>query len=113
MVVIWDLEFHSYVLGWRIGWAIAPASAASAIRNIHVKITDSAPAPFQEAALAALRSPTEYFEMLRRVGSGRWFFTCSFKVDRKLWIPYSLNAVKMRYHEFFAVIHCSLFFSVV
>ncbi|OMO63940.1 Aminotransferase, class I/classII [Corchorus capsularis] len=53
------------VTGWRIGWAIAPPSAASAIRNIHVKITDSAPAPFQEAALTALRSPAEYFETLR------------------------------------------------
>ncbi|KAJ6401005.1 hypothetical protein OIU84_016424 [Salix udensis] len=45
------------VTGWRVGWAIAPALFASAIRNIHVKITDSAPAPFQEAALTALRSP--------------------------------------------------------
>ena len=55
--------------GWRIGWAIAPPFIASAIRNIHVKITDSAPAPFQEAALTCLRSPPEYFESLRRVGS--------------------------------------------
>ncbi|KAA3454612.1 kynurenine--oxoglutarate transaminase-like [Gossypium australe] len=53
------------VTGWRIGWAIAPASAASAIQNIHIRITDSAPAPFQEAALTALRSPNEYFETLR------------------------------------------------
>ncbi|KAH1089428.1 hypothetical protein J1N35_016685 [Gossypium stocksii] len=53
------------VTGWRIGWAIAPASAAFAIQNIHVRITDSAPAPFQEAALTALRSPIEYFETLR------------------------------------------------
>ncbi|XP_004300477.1 PREDICTED: kynurenine--oxoglutarate transaminase-like [Fragaria vesca subsp. vesca] len=53
------------VTGWRIGWAIAPAFIASAIRNIHVKVTDSAPAPFQEAALTALRSPLEYFESLR------------------------------------------------
>ncbi|KAG8484477.1 hypothetical protein CXB51_022849 [Gossypium anomalum] len=58
-------------LRWRIGWAIAPASAASAIQNIHVRITDSAPAPFQEAALTALRSPIEYFETLRGVGSGK------------------------------------------
>ncbi|TYH03868.1 hypothetical protein ES288_A09G253000v1 [Gossypium darwinii] len=50
------------VTGWRIGWAIAPASA---IQNIHIRITDSAPAPFQEAALTALRSPIEYFETLR------------------------------------------------
>ncbi|GKU86949.1 hypothetical protein SLEP1_g1412 [Rubroshorea leprosula] len=54
-------------LGWRIGWAIAPAFAASAIRNIHVKLTDSAPAPFQEAALTALTSPPEYFERLKKV----------------------------------------------
>ena len=52
-----------------MGWAIAPAFFASAIRNIHIKITDSAPAPFQEAALTALRSPPEYFENLRRVGT--------------------------------------------
>ena len=54
-------------IGWRIGWAIAPASITSAIRNIHIKITDSAPAPFQEAALTALDSPTQYFESLRLV----------------------------------------------
>ncbi|XP_057428161.1 uncharacterized protein LOC130721385 [Lotus japonicus] len=54
------------VTGWRVGWAIAPAFIASAIRNIHVTVTDSAPAPFQEAALTALRSPPEYFESLRR-----------------------------------------------
>ncbi|BBH06580.1 glycosyl hydrolase 9A1 [Prunus dulcis] len=45
------------VTGWRVGWAIAPAFIASAIRNIHTKLTDSAPAPFQEAALTALGSP--------------------------------------------------------
>ncbi|XP_020533584.1 kynurenine--oxoglutarate transaminase isoform X3 [Jatropha curcas] len=54
------------VTGWRIGWAIAPAFFASAIRNIHIRLTDSAPAPFQEAALSALRSPPEYYESLRR-----------------------------------------------
>ncbi|XP_078159168.1 uncharacterized protein LOC144554720 [Carex rostrata] len=53
------------VTGWRIGWACAPAKIASAIRNIHVKITDSAPAPFQEAALTALRSPPSYFHSLK------------------------------------------------
>ncbi|XP_031288084.1 kynurenine--oxoglutarate transaminase-like isoform X3 [Pistacia vera] len=54
------------VTGWRVGWAIAPPIIASAIRNIHVKMTDSAPAPFQEAALTALSSPLEYFESLRK-----------------------------------------------
>ncbi|CAN0920665.1 Kynurenine--oxoglutarate transaminase 1 [Linum grandiflorum] len=54
------------VTGWRVGWAIAHPAFASAIRNIHVKLTDSAPAPFQEAALTALRSGSGYFESLRR-----------------------------------------------
>ncbi|XP_057758487.1 uncharacterized protein LOC130979139 isoform X3 [Arachis stenosperma] len=53
------------VTGWRVGWAIGPAFLASAIRNIHIKVTDSAPAPFQEAALTALRSPPEYFQTLK------------------------------------------------
>ncbi|XP_073063323.1 uncharacterized protein [Primulina eburnea] len=55
------------VTGWRVGWAIAPSSIASAVRNIHIKITDSAPAPFQEAALTALNSLPSYFDSLRRV----------------------------------------------
>ncbi|KAJ0559384.1 putative aminotransferase, class-I, pyridoxal-phosphate-binding, aminotransferase, class I/classII [Helianthus annuus] len=53
------------VTGWRVGWAIGPSCIASAIRNIHTKVTDSAPAPFQEAALTALRSPPEYYRSLR------------------------------------------------
>lgn len=53
--------------GWRVGWAIAPASIASAIRNIHIKLTDSAPAPFQEAAVTALTSSLEYFKSLKKV----------------------------------------------
>ncbi|KAL2900243.1 Kynurenine--oxoglutarate transaminase [Bienertia sinuspersici] len=53
------------VTGWRIGWAIAPACIAEAIRNIHTRVTDSAPAPFQVAALAALQSPPQYYKSLR------------------------------------------------
>ncbi|KAL9318857.1 hypothetical protein ACSQ67_015374 [Phaseolus vulgaris] len=55
------------VTGWRVGWAIAPTFLASAIKKIHIRLTDCAPAPFQEAALSALRSPPEYFESLRSV----------------------------------------------
>lgn len=53
--------------GWRVGWAIAPASISAAIANIHVKMTDSAPAPFQEAALVALQSTPSFFMQLRKV----------------------------------------------
>ncbi|CAL5433649.1 unnamed protein product [Camellia sinensis] len=61
--------------GWRIGWVVAPACIAFAIRNIHTKLTDSAPAPFQEAALTALRSPLEYFESLRKDYESRGNYT--------------------------------------
>lgn len=54
------------VTGWRVGWAIAPQDISSAISNIHVKITDSAPAPFQEAAVIALQSCAEYYCALRK-----------------------------------------------
>lgn len=54
------------VTGWRVGWAIGPACIASAIGNINVKVVDSAPAPFQEAALSAFECPLEYYELLRR-----------------------------------------------
>uniref|UniRef100_A0ACD5U5J1 Uncharacterized protein n=1 Tax=Avena sativa TaxID=4498 RepID=A0ACD5U5J1_AVESA len=54
------------VTGWRIGWACAVANIAAAIRNIHVKLTDSAPAPFQEAALTALTSTPDYYESLKK-----------------------------------------------
>ncbi|KAK9076547.1 hypothetical protein SSX86_004881 [Deinandra increscens subsp. villosa] len=53
------------VTGWRVGWAIGPSCIALAIRNIHTKVTDSAPAPFQEAALTALKSPPEFYRSLR------------------------------------------------
>lgn len=54
------------VTGWRIGWACAAASIASAIRNIHVKLIDSAPAPFQEAAMIALTSTTDFYISLKK-----------------------------------------------
>ncbi|XP_071718830.1 uncharacterized protein [Rutidosis leptorrhynchoides] len=53
------------VTGWRVGWAIGPSCITFAIKNIHTKLTDSAPAPFQEAALTALKSPPEYYKSLK------------------------------------------------
>ncbi|CAL5433515.1 unnamed protein product [Camellia sinensis] len=62
-------------MGWRIGWVVAPGCIASTIRNTHTKLTDSAPAPFQEVALTALRSHLEYFESLRRDYESRRNYT--------------------------------------
>ncbi|CAL5437532.1 unnamed protein product [Camellia sinensis] len=67
-IITFSLSKTYSVTGWRIGWAVAHACIASAIRSIHTKLMDSALAPFQEAALTALRSPLEYFESLRKVG---------------------------------------------
>jgi aminotransferase len=49
------------VTGWRVGWAIAPPPLTSAIRKVHDFLTVGAPAPLQEAAVAALRMPQTYY----------------------------------------------------
>lgn len=69
------------VTGWRVGWAVAPAFIASAMRNVHGRITDCPPAPFQEAALIALRSPPDYFESLRRDYESKRDFIAKLLVD--------------------------------
>ncbi|KAL2628509.1 hypothetical protein R1flu_013195 [Riccia fluitans] len=53
------------VTGWRIGWAIAPEAISPAITSIHEKLVDSAPAPFQEAAVTALTVGSKYYLNLR------------------------------------------------
>jgi len=49
------------VTGWRVGWAIAPAVLAGAIRKVHDFLTVGAAAPLQEAGAAALLSPASYY----------------------------------------------------
>jgi len=53
--------------GWRIGWAIAPRSLASAMRRIHDFLTVGAPHPLQIAAVSALGLPESYYEQLARM----------------------------------------------
>jgi N-succinyldiaminopimelate aminotransferase len=50
--------------GWRVGWALAPETIATAIRTAHQFITFAAPTPMQEGAAAAMRAPASYFEEL-------------------------------------------------
>jgi aspartate/methionine/tyrosine aminotransferase len=64
------------VTGWRVGWAIASETITCAINRIHQKLTDSAPAPFQVAALAALASSPDYYVELRKEYTRRRNFVC-------------------------------------
>jgi aspartate/methionine/tyrosine aminotransferase len=52
------------VTGWRVGWAIAPEKITNAIRKVHDFLTVGAPAPLQEAGVAALSLPAKYYANL-------------------------------------------------
>lgn len=52
------------VTGWRVGWTIAPADIAGAIRKVHDFLTVGAAAPLQAAGAAALGLPESYFKGL-------------------------------------------------
>jgi aspartate/methionine/tyrosine aminotransferase len=52
--------------GWRVGWAIAPPTLATAIRRAHDFLTVCAPHAFQLAGVAALGMPQSYYDELAR-----------------------------------------------
>jgi aspartate/methionine/tyrosine aminotransferase len=52
------------VTGWRVGWAIAPPEATSAIRKVHDFLTVGAAAPLQQAGAIALRLPESYYQKM-------------------------------------------------
>src|SRR6516225_7509001 len=52
------------VTGWRVGWTIAPPRITDAIRKVHDFLTVGAPAPLQEAGVAALSLPESYYTNL-------------------------------------------------
>jgi aminotransferase len=54
------------VTGWRIGWVMAPAGIADAIRKVHDFLTVGAAAPLQQAGAEALAMPQSYFVELAR-----------------------------------------------
>ena len=54
------------VTGWRVGWAVASAPLMASIRKVHDFLTVAAPAPLQEAGVAALELPPAYYEDLAR-----------------------------------------------
>jgi aminotransferase len=52
------------VTGWRVGYALADAAITSRIRKIHDFLTVGAPAPLQQACVAALDLPESYYHGL-------------------------------------------------
>jgi aspartate/methionine/tyrosine aminotransferase len=63
--------------GWRVGWAIAPASLTASIRKVHDFLTVGAPHPLQEAAAVALRMDRGYYENLAK----------EYQVKRNFFLP--------------------------
>ena len=52
------------VTGWRVGYALAGKEITSRLRKIHDFLTVGAPAPLQQACVAALRLPESYYRGL-------------------------------------------------
>lgn len=63
--------------GWRIGWTIAPAPIANAIRKIHDFLTVGAPAPLQEASVTALGMHGDYYSRLAKFYHHKRDLLCS------------------------------------
>lgn len=55
------------ITGWRLGYVIAPAKIIDNARKVHDFLTVGAAAPLQEAALAGLNMPDEYYEELQKL----------------------------------------------
>ena len=64
-VVLGSLGKTFSFTGWKVGWAIAPAQLAAAVRSAHQFTTFCAPTPLQVAAAAGLSAPASYFEEFR------------------------------------------------
>ncbi len=63
-IVINGMSKTYSVTGWRVGWALAPPEATSAIRKVHDFLTVGAAAPLQQAGATALRLPPSYYDKL-------------------------------------------------
>lgn len=70
-IVINGMSKTYSVTGWRVGWAIAPPAATSAIRKVHDFLTVGAAAPLQQAGALALKSPQSYYDGLAVTYTGK------------------------------------------
>jgi aminotransferase len=76
--------------GWRVGWAIAPASVTASIRKVHDFLTVGAPHPLQEAAAVALRIDRNYYQTLAKEYRERRDFLAQALEDAgfRIYLPY-------------------------
>lgn len=65
------------VTGWRIGWAIGPASLQNGLRLVHQFAAFSSPTPMQYAVAEGLHLPTSYFQQLGHTYQARRDFLLS------------------------------------
>jgi aminotransferase len=54
------------VTGWRVGWVLAAPDLADSIRKVHDFLTVGAAAPLQQAGVAALSLPDDYYAHLSK-----------------------------------------------
>ena len=59
------------ITGWRLGYLIGPAEIVECAKKVHDFLTVGAPAPLQEAALAGLRLPPDYYAGLKTLYTGK------------------------------------------
>ncbi|MDP8903820.1 MAG: aminotransferase class I/II-fold pyridoxal phosphate-dependent enzyme [Chloroflexota bacterium] len=52
------------VTGWRVGWVIASRQLTAGVRKVHDFLTVGAAAPLQQAGVAALELPNDYYSDL-------------------------------------------------
>lgn len=64
-VTVGSLSKTFSVTGWRVGWTLAPAALAAAIRKVHEQLTVAPASPMQTAGVLALNLPDAYFADLR------------------------------------------------
>ncbi len=55
------------VTGWRVGYILATPELTGAIRKVHDFLTVGAPAPLQQAGVAAMQLPPFYYQELARL----------------------------------------------
>ena len=64
-IVLGSLGKSFSFTGWKVGWAIASAPLAAAVRSAHQFASFCAPTPLQVAGAAAMSAPESYFDEFR------------------------------------------------